>query len=160
MIKLLSIDKAGKEDNHKRQQVQQLEKTTRGRILSFISNLFMSVTLGSMISLDLAFILWIMSWIQMKWIWIWVKKKRGDQWEMSKIVDWCPICGKPIFIYENHAFKRRFIERVEKDQSSKILAGDDKRYVFDSYQCLMIFRKLKSVYGSCNNTFFSFFYCN
>jgi hypothetical protein len=80
---------------------------------------------------------------------------------MSKIVDWCPICGKPIFIYENQAFKRQFIERVEKDQSSsKILADDDNRYVFDSYQCLIIFRKLKSVYGSCNNTFFSFFYCN
>ena len=45
---------------------------------------------------------------------------------MSKIVDWCPICGKPIFIYENQAFKRQFIERVEKDQSSRILADDDK----------------------------------
>ena len=87
-------------------------------------------------------------------------QKKSDQWEMGKIVDWCPICGKPIFIYENQAFKRQFIERIEKDQSSKILADDDKRYVFDSYQCLIIFRKLKSVYGSCNNTFFSFFYCN
>jgi hypothetical protein len=86
-------------------------------------------------------------------------KKRGDQLEMSKIVDWCPICGKPIFIYENQAFKRQFIEKVEKDQSSRIQAND-RRYVFDSYECLNLFRKLKSVYGSCNNTFFSFFYCN
>ena len=40
---------------------------------------------------------------------------------MSKIVDWCPICGKPIFIYENQAFKRQSTERAEKDQSGKIL---------------------------------------
>jgi hypothetical protein len=78
---------------------------------------------------------------------------------MSKIVDWCPICGKAIFIYENQAFKRQFIEKVEKDMSNRIRA-DDRRYVFDSYECLNIFRKLRSVYGSCNNTFFSFFYCN
>ena len=78
---------------------------------------------------------------------------------MSKIVDWCPICGKPIFIYEDQAFKRQFIEKVEKDMSSRIRA-DDRKYVFDSYECLNIFRKLRSVYGSCNNTFFSFFYCN
>jgi len=86
-------------------------------------------------------------------------KKRGDQLEMSKIVDWCPICGKPIFIYENQAFKRQFIEKVEKDQSSRIQAND-RRYVFGSYEYLNLFRKLKSAYGSCNNTFFSFFYCN
>jgi hypothetical protein len=72
---------------------------------------------------------------------------------MSKIVDWCPICGKPIFIYENQAFKRQFIEKVEKDMGSRIRA-DDKRYLFDTYECLNIFTKLKSVYGSCNNTFF------
>gem|GEM_PF-6143155 len=78
---------------------------------------------------------------------------------MSKIVDWCSICGKPIYMYENQAFKRQFIE-VEKDQSNKLRANADRRYVFDSYECLIIFRKLKSVYGSCNNTFFSFFYCN
>jgi hypothetical protein len=78
---------------------------------------------------------------------------------MSKIVDWCPICGKPIFIYENQAFKRQFIEKVEKDMGSRIRA-DDKRYLLDTYECLNIFTKLKSVYGSCNNPFFSFFYCN
>jgi hypothetical protein len=47
---------------------------------------------------------------------------------MSKIVDWCPICGKPIFIYENQAFKRQFIEKVVKDMSNRIRA-DDRRYV-------------------------------
>ncbi len=62
-------------------------------------------------------------------------------------------------LYENQAFKRQFIEKVEKDMSSRIRA-DDRKYVFDSYECLNIFRKLRSVYGSCNNTFFSFFYCN
>ena len=161
MKKLLSIDEIREQVDHKQQQQQQRkqpEKTFRG-VLGFQPKLSLGVIIGSMMSLDLAFIMWIMSWIQMKWIWIWVKK-RGDEWEMSKIVDWCPICGKPIFIYENQAFKRQFIERIEKDQSSKILADDDKRYVFDSYQWLIIFRKQKSVYGSCNNTFFSFFYCN
>jgi hypothetical protein len=80
---------------------------------------------------------------------------------MSKIIDWCPICGKPIFIYENQAFQRQFIEKVEKekDQSSRKRAHD-RRYVFDSYECLNIFRKLKNVYGSSNRAFFSFFYCN
>ena len=80
---------------------------------------------------------------------------------MSKIIDWCPICGKPIFIYENQAFQRQIIEKVEKekDQSSRIRA-DDRRSVFDSYECLNIFRKLKSVYGSNSRAFFSFVYCN
>ncbi|MGB7633297.1 MAG: hypothetical protein WBL68_06200 [Nitrososphaeraceae archaeon] len=80
---------------------------------------------------------------------------------MSKIIDWCPICGKPIIIYENQAFQRQIIEKVEKekDQSSRIRA-DDRRYVFESYECLNIFRKLKRVYGSNCRAFFSFVYCN
>ncbi len=80
---------------------------------------------------------------------------------MSKIIDWCPICGKPIFIYENQAFQRQIIEKVEKekDQSSMIRA-DDRRSVFDSYECLNIFRKLKRAYGSNSRAFFSFVYCN
>ena len=53
---------------------------------------------------------------------------------MSKIVDWCPICGKPIFIYEYQAFMRQLIEKVEKDVGCRIRA-DDKRYLFDTYGC-------------------------
>jgi len=78
---------------------------------------------------------------------------------MNRIVDWCPICGRAIFIYENQVFKSQIIEKVEKEQNSMIRA-DERRYVFDSYECLNIFRKLKSVYGSSNRTLFSFFYCN
>lgn len=65
---------------------------------------------------------------------------------MNKIVDWCP-------------FKSQIIEKVEKEQNNMI-GADDRRYVFDSYECLNIFRKLKSVYDSSNRTLFSFFYCN
>jgi hypothetical protein len=49
---------------------------------------------------------------------------------MNKIVDWCPICGRAIFIYENQVFKSQIIEKVEKEQKSMIRA-DDRRYVFD-----------------------------
>ncbi|MGH9976444.1 MAG: hypothetical protein ACRD8Z_11485 [Nitrososphaeraceae archaeon] len=60
MIKLLSIDKIMKEDDHKQQQRKQPEKTFRG-VLGFKSKLSLGVIIGSMMSLDLAYILWIMS---------------------------------------------------------------------------------------------------
>jgi hypothetical protein len=62
MIKLLSIDEIREQVDHKQQQQQckQPEKTFRG-VLGFKSKLSLGVIIVSMMSLDLAFILWIMS---------------------------------------------------------------------------------------------------
>ena len=61
MIKLLSIDEIGEQVDHKQQQRRkQPEKTFRG-VLDFKSKLSLGVIIGSMMSLDLAFIMWIMS---------------------------------------------------------------------------------------------------
>jgi hypothetical protein len=62
MIKLLSIDEIREQVDHNQQQRQrkQPEKTFRG-VLGFKSKLSLGVIIGSMMSLDLAFILWIMS---------------------------------------------------------------------------------------------------
>jgi hypothetical protein len=60
MIKLLSIDEIGKQDYLKRQQGKQPEKTSEG-ILGLKSKLPLGVIIGSMLSLDLAFILLILS---------------------------------------------------------------------------------------------------
>jgi hypothetical protein len=60
MIKLLSIDEIRKQDHKQQQQSKQPEKTFRG-ILGFKSKLSLGVIIGSMVSLDLAFILLIMS---------------------------------------------------------------------------------------------------
>jgi hypothetical protein len=62
MIKLLSIDEIREQVDHKQRQQQhkQPEKTIRG-VLGFKSKLSLSVIIGSMMSLDLAFILLIMS---------------------------------------------------------------------------------------------------
>ena len=57
MIKLLSIDEIGKQDDRKRQQEEQPKKTPQG-ILGLKSKL--SLFIGSMLSLDLAFILLIL----------------------------------------------------------------------------------------------------
>jgi hypothetical protein len=61
MIKLLSVDEIRKQDDHMQQQQgkQQPEKTSQ-RILGFRSKLSLAVIFGSMMSLDLAFILLIM----------------------------------------------------------------------------------------------------
>jgi hypothetical protein len=60
MIKLSSIDEVRRQDEYKQQQRKQPEKTFRG-VLGFNSKLSLGVIIGSMMSLDLAFILWIMS---------------------------------------------------------------------------------------------------
>jgi hypothetical protein len=61
MIKLLSIDLIREQVDHKQQQQRkQPEKTFRG-VLGFNSKLSLGVIIGSMVSLDLAFILSIMS---------------------------------------------------------------------------------------------------
>ena len=61
MIKLLSIDEIREQvDHEKQQQRKQPEKTFRG-VLGFKSKLSLGVIIGSMMSLDVAFILWIMS---------------------------------------------------------------------------------------------------
>ena len=63
MIKLLSIDEIREQVDHKQQQQQQCkqpEKTFRG-VLGFKSKLSLGVIIGSMVSLDSAFILLIMS---------------------------------------------------------------------------------------------------
>ncbi len=60
MIKLLSIHKIMKQDDHKQQQRKQPEKTFRG-VLDFKSKLSLGVIIGSMMSLNLAFIMRIMS---------------------------------------------------------------------------------------------------
>jgi hypothetical protein len=60
MIKLLSINEIREQDDYKQQQRRQPEKTFRG-VLGFKSKLSLGVIIGSMMSLDLAFILWIMS---------------------------------------------------------------------------------------------------
>jgi hypothetical protein len=63
MKKLLSIDEIREQVDHKQQQQQQRkqpEKTFRG-VLGFQPKLSLGVIIGSMMSLDLAFILWIMS---------------------------------------------------------------------------------------------------
>jgi hypothetical protein len=62
MKKLLSIDEIREQVDHKQQQQQrkQPEKTFRG-VLGFKSKLSLGVIIGSMVSLDLAFILLIMS---------------------------------------------------------------------------------------------------
>jgi hypothetical protein len=64
MKKLLSIDEIREQVDHKQQQQQQQrkqpEKTFRG-VLGFQPKLSLGVIIGSMMSLDLAFILWIMS---------------------------------------------------------------------------------------------------
>jgi hypothetical protein len=59
MIKLLSIDEIGKQDDRKRQQGKQPKKTPQG-ILGLKSKLSLGVIIGSMLSLDLAFILLIL----------------------------------------------------------------------------------------------------
>ena len=59
MIKLLSIDEIGKQDDRKRQQEEQPKKTPQG-ILGLKSKLSLGVIIGSMLSLDLAFILLIL----------------------------------------------------------------------------------------------------
>ena len=61
MIKLLSIDEIREQVDHNQQrQRKQPEKTYRG-VLGFKSKLSLGVIIGSMMSLDLAFILGIMS---------------------------------------------------------------------------------------------------
>ena len=60
MIKLLSIGEIGKQDYLKRQLEKQPEKTSEG-ILGLKSKLPLGVIIGSMLSLDLAFILLILS---------------------------------------------------------------------------------------------------
>lgn len=61
MIKLSSIDEIREQvDDKQQQQRKQPEKTFRG-VLDFKSKLSLGVIIGSMVSLDLAFILSIMS---------------------------------------------------------------------------------------------------
>lgn len=63
--------------------------------------------------------------------------------------------SKNYFIYGNQVFKSQIIEKVEKEeQQNNMIRVDDRRYVFDSYECLNIFRKLKSVYSSNNRALF------
>jgi hypothetical protein len=78
---------------------------------------------------------------------------------MNKAIDRCPVCGRPVFLYQNQVFRGRPSGRIENAQDKPTLV-DDNRYVFDTYECLNMFRKLKSVYGSNFRNLFSFFYYN
>jgi len=59
MIKVLTTHEIGKQHDNKQQHDQRLEKIAR-RVSAFKSNLSLAVIIGSMISLDLAFILLLM----------------------------------------------------------------------------------------------------
>lgn len=65
MAKLVSVDEIRKQDDQMQQKSKQPEKISQ-RFSDFRSKLTLSVIIGSMASLDLAFMLLIISWIQMK----------------------------------------------------------------------------------------------
>jgi hypothetical protein len=65
MAKLVSVDEIRKQDDQMQQKSKQPEKISQ-RLSDFRSKLTLSVIIGSMASLDLAFMLLIIRWIQMK----------------------------------------------------------------------------------------------
>ena len=80
MIKVLTTHEIGKQHDNKQQHDQRLEKIAR-RVSAFKSNLSLAVIIGSMISLDLAFILLLMRWTEVKWILMSQKKGvRNEKW--------------------------------------------------------------------------------